>query len=79
VNRFFFSVRRGDTIFIDAEGELLDGLEQARGWALRDAQSLIDGAALEGDIGSYSIEITDETGSQLASIPVARRFGSPAQ
>lgn len=74
VLRFFFNVRRADNvIFLDMEGELLEGLEQARGWALRDARSLIDGAALEGDLASYSIEIADEAGSHLATVPVVRR------
>lgn len=36
-------------------------------WALRDA--LIDGDALEGD--TYSNEISDEAGDQLASVAVA--------
>ncbi len=72
MKHFFFHVRRGGVLFLDHEGKDLTGLSSAWAWAIRDAQSLLDEGALDGDVTDYSIEIADEAGRRLATVPVSR-------
>ena len=70
MQRFFFHIRRGASMYADAHGHELEDLHAAYKWAVEDARSLIEGEALEGDVRRYSIEICDADGRVLSVVPI---------
>ena len=68
---FFHHVTRAGLVR-DLEGTDLPDLEHARSEAILDARSLLAGAIREGrDISSRSIQISDEQGNVLLTVPFA--------
>jgi hypothetical protein len=70
--RYFFHQVTKAGLVRDVEGTDLPDLEHARTEAIMDARSLMSDAIREGrDISSRSIQITDEQGSVLLTVPFA--------
>ncbi|MEO7223928.1 MAG: hypothetical protein ABIY37_15785, partial [Devosia sp.] len=72
MTKFYFHIRQGAYRFNDGTGAELRSLEDAWNYAIGDARSLIDEHVLEGSIDEHWIEIGDETGAVVASLPFAR-------
>ncbi|MGO4570903.1 DUF6894 family protein [Microvirga sp. 2TAF3] len=67
--RFFFNIRDGYDLDEDEEGIELPDLESARAEALATVEELRDQLA---DAGNIELEITDETGQRLLTVPFFR-------
>ena len=71
--RFYFNVRDGRDVDEDEEGVELPDLEAARAEALATVEELRD--ELGADAARIELEITDDTGRRLLTIPFARQGG----
>jgi ATP-dependent protease HslVU (ClpYQ) peptidase subunit len=70
---YFSNVIAGLTTITDEEGTDLPSLGAAKEEALKDARALMSHAVLQGrDISGRSINICNERGDLLASVPFAR-------
>jgi hypothetical protein len=67
--RYFFNIRDGYDVDEDEEGIELPDLEAARAEALATVEELRDELA---DAGNIELEITDETGRRLLTVPFFR-------
>lgn len=67
--RFFFNIRDGYDLDEDEEGIDLPDIEAARAEALATVEELRDQL---GDAGNIELEITDETGRRLLTVPFQR-------
>ena len=70
--RYYFNVRHGNRVFEDKLGGEFDGLPAAWQWAVQDAQEIMDLDLLVGLAEDQWIEIGDETGAVVASLPIVR-------
>ena len=80
--RYFFHLRDGATLQRDdEEGEELRDLEAVRHYAIESAREILSEAALSGTAGSlnHKIEVTDETGRTILTIPVGHATGTDTQ
>jgi uncharacterized protein DUF6894 len=80
--RYFFRLRDGDALLPDdEEGEELRDLEAVRRYATESARQLLSEAALSGRAGSlnHQIEVTDETGRTILTMPVGHATGTETQ
>jgi hypothetical protein len=68
--RYFFNIRDGYDVDEDEEGIELPDLDAARAEALATVEELRDELA---DAGNIELEITDETGRRLLTVPFFRR------
>lgn len=66
---FYFNIRDGYDVDEDEEGVELPDLETARAEALATVEELRDQL---GDAGNIELEITDDTGRRLLTIPFFR-------
>jgi hypothetical protein len=66
---FFFHIRQNNVLFEDKQGVDLPGAEEAWEWAVQDAKTLTQEGALDGAIDQQWVEVTDEAGSPIASLP----------
>jgi hypothetical protein len=64
-SRYYFNVRNDD-IYPDENGTCLSGVEEANAYGLRVAHELAE----EGTWDGCTIVITDESGNEIARIPV---------
>lgn len=71
--RFYFNVRDGRDLDEDEEGVELPDVEAARAEALATVEELRD--ELGADAARIELEITDDTGRRLLTIPFARPGG----
>jgi hypothetical protein len=71
---FFFNIRDGYEVDEDEEGIELPDLEAARAEALATVEELRDQLA---DAGDIQLEITDDTGRRLLTVPFSRRSHGP--
>jgi hypothetical protein len=67
--RYFFNIRDGHEIDEDEEGIELPDLEAAKAEALATVEELRDELA---DAGNIELEITDEAGRRLLTVPFFR-------
>ena len=68
--RFFFNIRNGSGFTEDEEGRTLADAEEARREALKGARDLIADEAKQGRIDlAGSIDVTDEAGAPVLSVP----------
>ncbi|HST95450.1 MAG TPA: hypothetical protein VLJ78_11810 [Microvirga sp.] len=67
--RYFFNIRDGYDLDEDDEGIELPDVEAARAEALATVEELRDQLA---DAGNIELEITDETGRRLLTVPFFR-------
>jgi hypothetical protein len=67
--RYFFNIRDGYDVDEDEEGIELPDLEAARAEALATVEELRDELV---DAGSIELEITDESGQRLLTVPFFR-------
>jgi|EndMetStandDraft_2_1072991.scaffolds.fasta_scaffold1801131_1 hypothetical protein len=70
--QFFFHVRQDRTVFEDTRGGEFADLTAAWDWAVDDVRKLIQNGELAGPLESQWIEIVDESGTVVASLPFAR-------
>jgi hypothetical protein len=68
--RFFFNVRDGYELDEDDEGVELPNFEAARAEAFATVEELRE--ELAGDAAGIELEITDDTGRRLLTVPFAR-------
>lgn len=68
--RFFFNVRDGYEVDEDEEGIELPDFEAARAEAYATVEELRD--QLAGDAARIELEITDDTGRRLLTVPFAK-------
>jgi hypothetical protein len=66
---FFFNIRDGYDVDEDEEGVELPDLDAARAEALATVEELRDQLA---DAGNIELEITDDTGRRLLTVPFSR-------
>jgi hypothetical protein len=67
--RYFFNIRDGYDVDEDEEGVELPDLDAAKAEALATVEELRDELA---DAGNIELEITDETGRRLLTVPFFR-------
>ena len=80
--RYFFRIRDGyELLTDDGEGEEHANLDEAREAAMEGARDILSEAALSGKAASLQtrIEVTDESGKTVLTIPVGRATGTEAQ
>jgi hypothetical protein len=70
--RYFFNVRHGRTVFEDRQGRDFADLPSAWDWAVQDARTIADLDVLNGQHEEQWIEIGDENGAVVASLPFRR-------
>lgn len=70
--RYFFHVRRDNILFEDRRGGEFADLKAAWNWALGDASRVVDDDPVGAPQDHYWIEICDSTGSEVATVPLAR-------
>ena len=72
---YFFHLRDGVDILLDPEGRELDSLGAVAAAALADARSIIGDDAFRGRIDlDQRIDICDEAGARLATVPFSDAF-----
>jgi len=72
MQRFFFHVRQGDLRFEDTQGALLPDIAAAWHWAVQDARSIAGQNVLDAALEEQWMEIGDESGAVIASMPFTR-------
>jgi hypothetical protein len=80
--RFFFNLRVGTALVDqDSEGQELASFEEARSEAIESARELLATKAESGEAASLDeqVEVVDEAGRTVITIPVGHVVGSPAQ
>lgn len=70
--RYYFHVRRDETVFEDHVGKLLPGLTEAWEWAMEDALALVQDDSLDGSRHSYWIEVCDTEHRAVVTLPISR-------
>lgn len=70
--RYYFHVRRDETVFEDHVGKLLPGLTEAWEWAMEDALALVQDDSLDGSRHSYWIEVCDTERRAVVTLPISR-------
>ncbi len=68
--RYYFNIRRDETVFEDRAGVLLPGLADAWKWALRDALQLVRDGHIDRRQHKYWIEVCDSTRSSVLIFPI---------
>jgi hypothetical protein len=69
MHRYFFHVRQGDALFEDREGGIFADIAKAGFSAADVAREITEQRALAGPITDQSIEIANEDGETVASLP----------
>ena len=79
--RYFFHLRDGDALIQDDEGQELPNLETVRLEAIAGAQEILSEAASTGQAARLrlQIEVVDETGRTVLTMPVGRATGTESQ
>ena len=80
--RYFILVREGDVLLPDdEEGQEFASFDAVRDEAIESARHLLSQAALAGNAGrlNLTIEVRDETGKVVLTMPVGRATGTEAQ
>ena len=72
MTRFYFHIRHRDCLFEDRVGVEMRSPAEAWIHAVASARQLIEDDALEGPIDEQSVEIEDDTGRLIASMPFGR-------
>jgi hypothetical protein len=68
--RYFFNIRDGYDVDEDDEGVELPDIEAARAEAIATVKELRD--ELGSDVGTIELEITDEAGRRVLTVPFSR-------
>jgi hypothetical protein len=79
--RFFFHIRDGDRLIQDEEGQDHADAEEVRLTAVRSAREMLSQAALRGEAATiqYRLEIVDEAGREVLTMPVGHVVGTESQ
>jgi hypothetical protein len=80
--RYFFHLRDGDRLLPDDEdGEEFPNLDAVRHYVIESARQLLSQAVLSGTASSLhqQIEVVDEAGRTVLTMPVGRATGTEAQ
>lgn len=72
MDRFYFHVRRGKTLFEDRRGGEFPDLQTAWAWAESDARAMIREGQISGPADACWMEICDMTGRLVATLPFFR-------
>lgn len=72
MTRYYFNLRRDDTVFEDRAVIVLPDVTEAWRWAIRDALSLIQQGWLDRSTHRYWIEICDAERRSVVSVPIGR-------
>jgi hypothetical protein len=70
--KFYFHVRQRNIQFDDKQGAVFPDLKAAWHWAEQDARALTSQKTLDGPLADHWIEIADEAGAVIASLPFER-------
>jgi len=70
--RYFFHVRQDRTVFEDPRGCEFPDIVAAWHWAMSDVRAIVREGQLQGSIDQQWIDIADETGAIVASLPFVR-------
>jgi hypothetical protein len=70
MQRYYFNVRRDETVFEDRAGVVLTDLSEAWRWALKDALKLVRGGYLDRTRYQYWIEVCDSRHSSVVTLPI---------
>ncbi len=73
---FFFHVRQRDTRFDDRQGIELPDFSVAWQRAFYDARTIVANGTLDGDPEDQWMEIGDETGAVIATLPFRRALAT---
>jgi Domain of unknown function (DUF6894) len=79
---YFILLREGDTLLPDdGEGQEFASFDAVRREAIESARHLLSQAALSGEAGrlNQTIEVQDETGKIVLSVPVGHATGTEVQ
>ena len=80
--RYSLRIRDNDTLLPDdEEGQEFASLEAVRREAIESARQILSQAALRGEASSLNqtIEVLDEAGETILTVPVGRVIGTDAQ
>ena len=79
--RYFFHLRDGERLLADEEGEELRDLGAVRSYAICSARQLLSQAVLSGTAAGLhqQIEVLDERGQTVLTIPVGHATGTETQ
>ncbi len=72
MGRYFFNVRRDDTVFEDHTGVVLADVAEAWQWAVKDAQTLLSDGVLDRTGFRYWMEICDAQHCVVVAFPIDR-------
>ena len=72
MGRYYFNVRRDETVFEDRTGCLLPGITDAWHWALKDALALVREGVLDRVNHRYWMEVCDEEHRAVLAFPIGR-------
>lgn len=70
--RYYFNVRRDQTIFEDQTGIVLPEVGDAWAYALHDARSLVRQGLIDQRLHSYWIEVCDAHRCAVVAVPIGR-------
>lgn len=70
--RFHFNIRQNEILFEDKRGAELPDLRAAWAWALEDARTLLRQDMVTAPMERLWVEIADESGAAVASVPFGR-------
>jgi hypothetical protein len=79
--RYFFNIRQDKLLLEDDEGEEFANLDAARQEAIASAREILSEAAFSGEAASLDrkIEVADEAGETVLTIPIGRVTGTETQ
>jgi hypothetical protein len=72
MGRYYFHVRRDETVFEDHTGVVLPGIAEAWEWALKDAMALMRDGSLDRANHRYWIEVCDAERCAVVAFPIGR-------
>jgi hypothetical protein len=79
---YFLRLRDGNTLLPDdGEGKEFAGLDEVRSDAIESARQILSAAVLNGTAASLNqhIEVVDERGKTILTVPVGRAVGTETQ
>lgn len=72
MGRYYFHVRRDETVFEDHMGTVLPGPTEAWQWALKDAWALVREGLVDRANHRYWIEVCDAEHRAVVTFPIGR-------
>ncbi|CAN7654676.1 hypothetical protein LJR016_005134 [Devosia sp. LjRoot16] len=72
MGRYYFNVRRDETVFEDRTGIVLAGIVEAWEWAVKDALTLLREGSIDRADHHYWIEVCDSEHRAVVAFPIDR-------